>query len=93
VTAGELDVRRQREVQAPFLAEISELLGAALGRPKDELRLPLQSVVLLVARYAVSTERELTVIAGRADAESSVEDHLADVALALLAQRTSRVGS
>jgi AcrR family transcriptional regulator len=95
VSAGELDVKRQREVQVPFLDEISELLGGALGRPGSELRLPIQSVVALVARYAISTDRELAIVVGVekvrcAEAERAVEDHLVDVTRALLAPESRR---
>jgi AcrR family transcriptional regulator len=93
VSRGELDAGRQRRVQEPFLQQVSEALGAGLGRPARALRLPIQSLVALTARYAASTDRELALVAGlppprsRKDseaAEQTVEDHLADVALALL---------
>lgn len=92
VTEGGLDPKREREMQGPFLAEISELLGSSLGRPGTELRLPLQSVVALTARYAVSSERELALVAGLDrsrgdDALRAVEDHLVETAWALLAPR------
>jgi AcrR family transcriptional regulator len=82
---GELDGSRRDAVQAPFLARVSELLGNTLGRPARELRLPLQSVVMLTARYSVSTERELQLFTGQSrNAEAAVEDHLVEVASALL---------
>jgi AcrR family transcriptional regulator len=95
VTEGQLDPKRQREMQAPFLAEISGLLGHALGRSGPELRLPLQSVVALTARYAVSSERELAIVAGvepgnGSEALANVEDHLVQTALALLANEGIR---
>lgn len=82
---GELDAQRRDAVQGPFLTQVSELLGQALGRPARELRLPLQSVVMLTARYAVSSARELELICGAGvAADSTVEDHLVEVASAML---------
>jgi AcrR family transcriptional regulator len=93
VSRGELDASRQRRVQEPFLEQASQALAAGLGRSARALRLPIQSLVALTARYAASTDRELALVAGlspprtRKDseaAEQAVEDHLVDVALALL---------
>jgi AcrR family transcriptional regulator len=82
---GELDAERRDAVQGPFLARVSELLGETLGRPANDLRLPLQSVVMLTARYAVSTERELQLFSAMTrGADAAVEDHLVEVASALL---------
>jgi AcrR family transcriptional regulator len=82
---GELDAERRDAVQGPFLARVSELLGRTLGRPANELRLPLQSVVMLTARYSVSSERELELFSGKSgDADAAVESHLVEVASALL---------
>jgi AcrR family transcriptional regulator len=89
--SGELDPERRQREQLPFLASASRALGAALGRPAHELRLPLQSIVALTARYAVSTERELAAISGQSSsAIESVERHLVDVALALLGSADER---
>jgi AcrR family transcriptional regulator len=89
VTAGELDEARQRDVQMPFLGKTSELIAALLARPAADLRLPIQSIVSLTARYALGTERELALVSGLGEryagrAERAVEDHLVSVALAVL---------
>ena len=85
---GQLEAERMKTVQEPFLDTTSALLGAALDREPRSLRLPLQSVVALVARYAMSSPRELGVVAGTGkDVDAAleiVEDHLVDVARALL---------
>jgi hypothetical protein len=94
MSAGELDPKRRKQEQLPFLARASELLGAALGRPAAELRLPVQSIVALVARYAVSSERELEgIVSGDTpggDPAAAVESHLVAVALAILGIREPR---
>jgi AcrR family transcriptional regulator len=86
--AGELLAEYRDRHQLPFLAEASTTLGAALGRPARELRLPLQSIVFLASRYAVSTDRELATLTGVTDgaeaAARAAEDHLVAVACALL---------
>lgn len=87
VEAGELDPARRDLLQIPFLERGSQLLGARLGRPPGALRLPLQSAVVLTARYAASTDAELARFAGARDPEAArraVEEHLAATALALL---------
>lgn len=88
VDTGELDARRRESMQQPFLAQASGLLSAALGRPAGELRLTLQSVVALTARYAISSEAELEMVTGLSAADDTatqaVEDHLVGIARALL---------
>jgi AcrR family transcriptional regulator len=82
VEAGELDAERRHRFQMPVLAQASELLAAANGRPAHELRLAVQSVVFLLARYAIGTADDLARIAGteREHACAAVEDHLVAVA-------------
>lgn len=86
VGAGELDERRREAFQAPFLDEVSGLLARALGRPPAALRLPIQSIVILVSRFAVGTQRELELFSGQSGdaAVAAVEDHLVRAARALL---------
>lgn len=89
---GELDQERRDAVQGPFLTQVSGLLGEALNRPASELRLPLQSVVMLTARYAVSSPRELALLSGASTAaEAAVEDHLVEVASSVLGIRKKTV--
>jgi hypothetical protein len=86
ITAGELDEPRRTASQVPFLAEASALLATRLGRPATALRLPLQSIVVLVSRFAASSDRELELFTGleAPAAIAAVEDHLVRTAHALL---------
>ncbi len=59
MSQGELDPKRQASTNAPFLAQITQRLGQILDCDPGELRMPLHSSVTLVARYAVSSDREL----------------------------------
>lgn len=85
VVAGELPGDRRDQGQVPFLDQIAALVGARVPRSAAEIRLSLQSVAFMVARYAVSSERELalfTQTSGDA-ALAAVEDHLVRVAGAI----------
>jgi AcrR family transcriptional regulator len=87
VETGELDRERRERVLLPFLAEGSEALAERLGRPPGELRLPLQSLVFLTARYAIASEQELALVAASrtaVGARAAVEDHLVQVATQML---------
>ncbi|MAQ19087.1 MAG: hypothetical protein CMN30_30345 [Sandaracinus sp.] len=79
VAAGAIDAERVDTFLVPFLDQASALVAAATGRPKELLRLPLQSMVFLTGRYAIADEKELMLIAGVASPEAAVaavEDHL-----------------
>lgn len=95
IEAGELDETRQREQQIPFLERATTLLGGRLGRAPDSLRLPVQSVIVLVSRYAISTERELELFtsANGSEAIQRAEDHLVAAALSLLDVPTTTLTS
>lgn len=89
VERGELDPGRREGMQLPFLQETSDLLAAHTGQREEQLRLAIQSITFLVARYAMSSHTELAALTGNAGAPlpallSQVEDHLASVSLALL---------
>lgn len=82
---GQLDERRQEAHQRPFLDGVAAALAAATGRAAASLRLPLQSAVMLIARYAISSDAELSLFAGdAADPVAAAEDHLVAVATAIL---------
>ena len=88
VSTGELHPRG-RKLLLGALDVVSTAIGARLGRPAGELRLPLQSVVFLVARYAAQDEGELAAVVGvpardKRRAVEEVEAHLVSVASALL---------
>lgn len=89
VDAGEVDAKIREANVLPFLAGVSEALGALLGRKPEALRLPIQSVIFLVVRYAISNDTELTLLAGDGKrdgqrGDEAVEDHLVDAAIRLL---------
>lgn len=76
-TLGQLDESRQEANQRPFLADASAALAVLCERPASELRLPLQSATMLVARYSISSERELALFTDNAgDPLAAVEEHL-----------------
>lgn len=84
-TLGQLDESRQEANQRPFLDDASAALSVLCGRPAAELRLPLQSATMLVARYCISSERELALFTDNAaDPIAAVEDHLVNAVRALI---------
>jgi AcrR family transcriptional regulator len=85
--SGELDPRRREELLVPYLDAASTLLAGYGGLEARALRLPLQSLVFLVGRYAISSANELAVSTGERDeatARAAVADHLAEIALRTL---------
>jgi AcrR family transcriptional regulator len=95
IDTGENDARVRDENMLPFLDKVSALLGGITGKPAPSMRLPLQSSVFLIVRYAITSERELGHLVGdaakahqpRADtpvALVAVEEHLVDASLRLL---------
>ncbi len=88
IDQGELDEKRRRIYQMPFLAVGAERLAEVLQVPPASLRLRLQSIVHMTVRYALSTEREIREIAGIKGTDSEVllhiEDHLVDLAKRIL---------
>ncbi len=83
VELGEIDPRRREELLVPYLDAASALLAGHTGGEAQSLRLPLQSLVFLVGRYAISNAPELRAATGHedeADARCAVSDHLVDVA-------------
>ena len=96
VSSGELHPRG-RKLLLEALDVVSTAVGARLERPPSDLRLPLQSVVFLVARYAAQDERETAAVVGvpvreKHRVREAVEAHLVRVALDLfgLSTRGSR---
>lgn len=86
IDEGELDPERRRRRHIPLLEEGSALVAKLTGLPSTEARLRLQSIVFLVVRYALSTERELGLLVGlpARTARPAVERHLVAAARALL---------
>jgi len=90
VIRGVVDTRsvgeaRRDEVLLPFMETASTLFASSLGGPPARYRLPIQSMVFLIARYALGDEKELALTAAvpRADATKHIEDHLVQTALSL----------
>lgn len=89
VEDGGLAPERQSALQLPFLGEMSEQLERQTGRPATELRLSIQSITFLIARYAISSEQELRALSNLAGQSSqsvvtAIEVHLTRAALTLL---------
>lgn len=85
LTHGALPVTRQQAVQGPFLDQVGLLLATVLGKSPLEARLALQSVVMLVSRYALSSDEELALFTeGAPDPHRVVADHLVGVAAKIL---------
>ncbi|MEL6342803.1 MAG: helix-turn-helix domain-containing protein [Myxococcota bacterium] len=78
---GALSPRRQRDTQAPFLEQAPAVLAAALMKPPADMRLALQSLVMLISRYALSNDDELALFTqNAADPHQAVVDHLIELA-------------
>lgn len=81
---GALRPERQRGMQIPFLALAPQLAGV-LGRPPASVRLSLQSIVMLISRYALSSDAELALfVPDHPDPPEAVADHLVELSLRLL---------
>lgn len=87
---GEIGVPNQERKLLPMLDQGASLFHDLTGRPPEELRLAIQSVVFLVGRYAIASSRELAMVAGaprRASADdvhAAVGRHLGDCAVRLV---------
>ena len=95
VDTGELDTKVREENLLPFLDKISEVLANLTGQPAPMMRLPIQSTLFLIVRFAITSEREIEALAGEAGKLAKprkdmgapltvVEDHLVEAALRLL---------
>ncbi len=82
---GELDPTYRENQQIPFLDATAAALSAVTGKPTKSLRLPIQSAVVLIARYGISSDTELEMFSGACpDPTAAVEDHLVTAVSALL---------
>lgn len=100
VDTGELDARVREKNVVPFLDDVSTVLGGITSRPASALRLPIQSAVFLVVRYAITSDRELAALVGDAAIEHSprtdasaaavaVEEHLVTAVMNLIDLRSA----
>jgi AcrR family transcriptional regulator len=87
VDDGGLDPERRRSLLSPFLSAMTGFLAIRLGVTEAEVRMRVQTLVVAVARYALTDEAGLADIAGvpLGTAEQASEDHLAALAVLLLA--------
>ncbi len=92
VETGELDSERRETAQRPFLDQVSAALANGTGSAPASLRLPLQTMSFAVARYAISSERELELVTGHASSAAlrAAEDHLVTLARALFPASTKK---
>lgn len=90
--SGEIGATRRDTQLLPFLDLGVSLFAEPTGRSPVELRLTLQSLVFLVGRWAVSSQREAAAVAGLrgAAAYAAIEDHLVAVARTQLSPVTRR---
>jgi AcrR family transcriptional regulator len=94
VDTDEVDQHVRQKSVLPFLDSVATALSGLLGRTPAELRLSLQSVVFLVARYSLATDKEAVDLAGDTSAvearegtsagEVAIENHLIDATIRLL---------
>lgn len=87
IDTGELPEERRSGLLLPFLDEAAPLLAGLTRKPVEHVRLVLLSMNHLIARYALTSARELSAITRASDAEKAeraIEDHLVDIALRLL---------
>lgn len=87
---GALDPEIRRKSVVPFLDRTTAVLSALTGREAATLRLPVQSAVFLVVRYALAATADLAAVVGLpargadGDVLAAVEDHLVEATAALL---------
>lgn len=73
----------------PFLALGIRQLAPLVGLEEDILRVRLQSMIILLSRFAVSSDAELSSIVGKEPeaAAEAIENHLVDIAKLLLLEK------
>ena len=85
IDRGEMTEPLRERYQLPSLQRGAALLSAFTGAPEMEMRLALQSMIHVVLRYALSTDREIESLTGLSgpDSVTRLEEHLEEVAMAL----------
>jgi AcrR family transcriptional regulator len=87
VRNGGLDFARNEATQQPFIENLSKFLGGLLPLPQPEIRLRINSVVLLIGRYSIMEESSLRDIFTPDEGKTvfeTVEEHLVGLAQNLL---------
>jgi len=73
------------EAQRNYLDTASRLLAPVLGRTERSLRVPLQGLMFLLTRVALTTDAELATIGGDTESvRADLQTYVADVAVATL---------
>ena len=79
---GQLPEERYLSVQSPFLDLVPAFLEPYSSQTVEQLRWSIQSVVFLVVRYALSSDRELKRLANNGEnALERAEEHLVSMAI------------
>lgn len=87
IDEGGMRADRRERFLKPFLDDASALLAPVLGLDPVHVRLTAQSIVHLTVRYMLHSPEELRLLTGArtdAAAEAAVEEHIVDVARAML---------
>lgn len=87
VQNGGLDLKRSQNTQQPFIDNISALLSSQLPESQQEIRLRLNSIVLLLGRYSIMEESSLLDIFTPEEGKTvfgTVEEHIVSMARRLL---------
>lgn len=71
---------RARRAQQQYLDVASALLAPVVGRTQEDLRVPLQGLMILLTRMAVMSDAELVIIGGGRDPERTKDELAAYVA-------------
>lgn len=85
IDTGELDAAKRERYLLPNLERGAELLGPLLGVSPERVRVALLSINYLIARFTLSTPRELALVTGNPNADADeavriVEDYLVSIA-------------
>ncbi len=90
---GGLPTDRLLHLLRPSLDDAELFLAPLLGVAPSRTRLAMQTLIHLVARYAISSHDELKAVTGVSvihDAERVIGEHLVEVALGLLVEPAAR---
>jgi AcrR family transcriptional regulator len=85
IDTGELEAAKRERYLLPNLERGAELLAPLLGVTPERVRVAMLSINYLIARFALSTPRELALVTGNPDADADeavriVEDYLVSIA-------------
>lgn len=93
VENGGLDLARHSATQQPFIENVSRLLATSSELSSQEIRLRMNSLVLLIGRYAILEESAMAALFTPEEGKTilgTVEEHLVSMALCLLGPRTPK---